>query len=488
MRARLLTVLALAGLLAGTGLVLAEPASANGNCVTYFAGRGTGTPGDPYLVAAQLDLAEVRFCLDKSFRQTADIVLTGSWTPIGSMVQPFTGTYDGNGQAISGLSVTVAGDEVGLFGYARTATLTGITVSGSVMGQRMVGGLLGVAEVTTVTNCHAAVTVMSDNFLSPTDSVGGLVGSMISGSVSGSSASGTVSRAYANSNNVNEVGGLVGYAEGSVSNSRATGGVSGSVNVGGLIGYQNGVSLQRSSATGSVTGTSAVGGLVGRLATNGGAPNLVENVYARGAVTASATSVGSLIGTVSGTGGTRGFAYGTGAVSGGAGGFIGSTTAGWFGAFWDLTTTGRGTATNSGSLVGVDGKTTAELTDIATFQAASWSISSAWAASGTTWGICPSVNDGYPYLQVAYTADPCTAPADDPASYPTAPVQAFAVPAGTIAADCAALAPSSVDWPALRALHGTGWAVTYDAWPHGGRGGWVCSRQPVYTAAGWGIA
>lgn len=488
MQARKLTGLIVAGLLTAASVVIASPASANGNCATYFLGRGTGTAGDPYLVSAQLDLDEVQFCLDKAFRQTADIALTGTWTPIGSGGSPFTGTYDGNGFSITNLSVSLAADYAGLFGETNGATLTGITVSGSVVGQRYVGGLVGWASSSTVVNCRASVSVLSDNFLNRTEGVGGLIGYLTGGSVRSSSASGSVSRAYSNGNRVRNIGGLVGYSDGVVSSSFATGAVTGTTSVGGLIGYQNGAAVQRSYASGNVAGDAAVGGLFGQLSTVGSGLNLVENVYARGAATAGSTSVGSLIGSVTGAGGTRGLAYGTGAVSGGAGGFIGDSNAAWVGAFWDVMTTGKSSATNAGALSGVSGKTTTELTDIATFQAANWSISTRWAASGTTWGICPTVNDGYPYLQSLYAADPCGNAPEDPASYPTAAMQAFAVPAGTAPADCAALAPASVDWPALRGLRAKGWAVTYDAWPNDGRGGWVCWRQPVYTATGWGIA
>lgn len=71
---------------------------------------------------------------------------------------------------------------------------------------------------------------------------------------------------------------------------------------------------------------------------------------------------------------------------------------------------------------------------------------------------------------------------------PTAPLQQFEVPAGTTAAVCATLAPPTVDWPALVALRADGWSVSFAEWPRNGAGGWVCSRQPIYTATGWGFS
>lgn len=74
---------------------------------------------------------------------------------------------------------------------------------------------------------------------------------------------------------------------------------------------------------------------------------------------------------------------------------------------------------------------------------------------------------------------------DDPSQRPRAPLQEFAVAPGTAAEQCADLAPESVDWPALVSLRQVGWTLSYASWPHGGTGGWVCSRQPVYISGAW---
>lgn len=66
-----------------------------------------------------------------------------------------------------------------------------------------------------------------------------------------------------------------------------------------------------------------------------------------------------------------------------------------------------------------------------------------------------------------------------------AALQQFAVPAGTQADGCGALAPEHVDAPALRQMRDEGWSVSYAQWPNEGTGGWVCSRQPVLTSLGW---
>src|SRR5690606_7290247 len=48
----------------------------------FFAG-GDGTAGNPYLVASAAGLDHVRNNVNAYYRQTADITLTGTWSPIG---------------------------------------------------------------------------------------------------------------------------------------------------------------------------------------------------------------------------------------------------------------------------------------------------------------------------------------------------------------------------------------------------------------------
>lgn len=74
---------------------------------------------------------------------------------------------------------------------------------------------------------------------------------------------------------------------------------------------------------------------------------------------------------------------------------------------------------------------------------------------------------------------------DDPNQRPRAPIQEFGVPPETASRQCADLAPESVDWPALVGMRQLGWTLSYASWPHGGTGGWVCSRQPVYISGAW---
>lgn len=345
---RLLALALTASLAAGAAVALAPSASANGNCTTYFAGHGTGTPSDPYLVAAQLDLEEVSFCRSASFLQTANIALSGSWIPLGSSVSPFTGTYDGGGYSLSGLSISAAvTDNVGLFGYTSGALITAVRItSGSVVGQDNVGAIAGTASNSAVTNSYSAASVSGRN------QVGGLIGVFTWSS----------------------------GARKSVSQSYSSGAVTASSNyVGGLIGTTYGVEVTDSYATGAVTGNLQVGGVIGENASSA-----LNRVYATGLVTDSVASnaVGGLMGQQS------------------SGTYSGDT--------WDIQTTGQ--ANSDFASVVTPGSTTAEMRSLSTFTALGWNISSTWnASSPTTWIQCTSFNDGYPFLSTFVSAgtSPC---------------------------------------------------------------------------------
>jgi len=197
----------------------------------------------------------------------------------------------------------------------------------------------------------------------------------------------------------NNVGGLIGGAfnDSAYRNLHVSGTVSGGQYVGGLIGYANtkGV-ITGSSASGDVTGTGDdVGGLLGYLQNT---TATVSNTFATGDVQG-ASNVGGLVGRYSS--GSIATSYASGAVtaSSNGGGLVGgNSTATVTNSYWD---TDVSVATSRGGT----GKTTAELQDISTFS--TWSIASGYDAS-STWGICSAVNDGFPFLTGAYSADPCS--------------------------------------------------------------------------------
>ena len=101
---------------------------------TAWAWTGSGTSDAPYQIANKSDLETLRDNVNGGtdyentyFVQTADITLSGAWTPIGKdSSHPFKGRYDGGGFTISGLTVTITnGQYAGLFGNVKGGTYQG---------------------------------------------------------------------------------------------------------------------------------------------------------------------------------------------------------------------------------------------------------------------------------------------------------------------------------------------------------------------------
>ena len=138
----------------------------------YFKGRGTSDA--PYQVenAAQLDL--VKNYLDKYFKQTADIDLSGegNWLPIGDNTNKFTGNYNGNGKRIKNLTIHSSDymKYAGLFGVVsnngnsdsgkiENLTIDGFSLRGSSEGTPLNANNVGLIACElesdcTISDCH----------------------------------------------------------------------------------------------------------------------------------------------------------------------------------------------------------------------------------------------------------------------------------------------------------------------------------------------
>ncbi len=358
--------------------------------------------------------------LDGEYELTQDIDASDTmiWNngagflPIGSGDYPFIGMFDGKGYVIRNLYINRGGGNyVGLFGYVGSGgevrnlglenvwlmggsyvgSLVGFnrgTVSqcystGSVSGSLYTSGLVGYNDGGTVSQCYSTGSV------SARDYVGGLVGrnnagivfqSHTMGSVWGNGSNvgglvgyngGTVSQCYYSTGsgsvwgNGNKVGGLVGYNDkGTVLKCYSTGSVSGGYYVGGLVGYNGGTVSQCYYSTEGVSGNSgSVGGLAGY---NSGT---VSQCYSTGSVSG-AYDVGGLVGRNSGT---VAQCYSMGRVSGSGsyvGGLVGGNSGKVEGSYWNVETSGQ-----SSSAGGV-GKTTAEMKQRATY--INWDFANVW--------------------------------------------------------------------------------------------------------------
>lgn len=160
---------------------------------------------------------------------TGDITLTEEWTPIGNFENRYTGTFDGGGHTITGLTVNQKErGNVGLIGYlgsggkVQNLTLENVNLNGNLY----VGGVVGYSNNGTVTACTASGSINGKEY------VGGIVGSNYLG---------TVTACYNTSSTVN-----------------------GSYLVGGVVGQNNkGIVTACYNASGSIYGEGTVGGVVG---------------------------------------------------------------------------------------------------------------------------------------------------------------------------------------------------------------------------------
>ncbi|MHC4166965.1 MAG: GLUG motif-containing protein [Planctomycetota bacterium] len=226
-------------------------------------GGGTGEPNDPYQIAAAEDLillGESSEDYDKHFILTADIDLNpnlrGHKIFDKAIVDSFTGVFDGNGHAISHLTIAGTG-RLGLFGGLGSVGeisnlgLEEVDINGT---GNFVAGLVG-SNHGTIINCYTSGSV-SGNWI-----VAGLTAyNTQDGTITNSSSTANVSGELS-------VGGLVGQNDNLITNCYATGSIVGSGRVGGLVGMifgpPQGFGITNCYSTGSVSGDNLVGGLVG---------------------------------------------------------------------------------------------------------------------------------------------------------------------------------------------------------------------------------
>ena len=203
-----------------------------GESISFFTQFvGSGTSSDPYQIPTLRSLkilSENSGYWNKYFIQTADIDAdtTKYWnsgsgfSPIGNSSTKFTGSYNGEGHIISGLTIDRSGsDYVALFGYIQQATIDSLGIkNATIKGYRYVGSLVGYNfYYSTVNNCYSTGSV------SGTWQVGGLIG------------------------NNNEV---------TVSNCYARNSVSGNDFTGGLVGWSSSSTITNCYSTGTITCTS----------------------------------------------------------------------------------------------------------------------------------------------------------------------------------------------------------------------------------------
>ena len=232
-----------------------------------------------------------------------DLTLTGEWTPIGTESHQYTGTFDGGGHTISGLTVTGSDQWAGLFGYidkdgtVKNVVLENVQITSDNQ-YAYVGGVAGYSEGN-IENCSVSGSVSGNSNSNGTSNcVGGVVGQQYGGTITECSSSAIV-------DGRNEVGGVAGktnsatltacYATGDVTAERTP---TNNTYAGGVVGSNFSSTLIACYATGSVTGTGTGTGsiYVGGVTGDNFASTLTACYHAKGTVSGPDGATGGVTG------------------------------------------------------------------------------------------------------------------------------------------------------------------------------------------------
>jgi len=198
-----------------------------------FAG-GDGSVDDPYQISTVDELQNMSANLSAHYELIGDIDAssTSTWNaergfiPVGDQWVSFTGSFDGNGHTISGLTVNHSASDLGLFGHIEGASVHDLS--------------------------------MTDVFINGSSDNGAICGVSISGTIYNCTVEGEIK-------GMDRTGGVAGWASGTITDCHVSGVVSGYTVTGGLVGRSE-ANITRCSNNGSVTALFMyAGGLVGDL-------------------------------------------------------------------------------------------------------------------------------------------------------------------------------------------------------------------------------
>ena len=272
---------------------------------------GEGTEQSPYIIDSSDKLIALRTNVNAGetyagvyFKLASDIALSGEWTAIGNGSRSsksytdnaFKGVFDGDNNTISGLTITsttAADAAIGLFGVVdggtvknlnltnvninvpssnlagaaigmmlNKATADNITVSGAVVGNDGVGGIVGRMIINgTIANCtnNASVTTSYGG-------IGGIVGKPYYDNASDTSDFATITNCINNGTITagSYAGGIAGLARANVTGCVNNGEIKGGTQTGGIIGQLIAAgTVSGNENKGKVSGTNHVGGIIG---------------------------------------------------------------------------------------------------------------------------------------------------------------------------------------------------------------------------------
>lgn len=228
----------------------------------------------------------------KTLIQVNDIELTSAHTIIGSISNPFKGTYNGKEKNISNIIINNTSlENVGLFGYVENATLMNITLGeGSIIAGNRIGGIVGYAKNSNLENLKNNGTVITAN-ATYLENIGDYVDTNLGTTI-----------VKAGDGNFYSTGGICGAGENiNIQNCindaqiKSTSTVTFlGCGIGGIIGYSKGenVKILKCTNMGTIKDAIGLGGIVGYAINS----MKIEECINKGIIEGSSLSVGGIVG------------------------------------------------------------------------------------------------------------------------------------------------------------------------------------------------
>ncbi len=255
-----------------------------------FKAGGDGSKNNPYRVATVGDLKQINNDPDAHYLQVADIDMNSyskAWTPL----KTFTGEYNGNGRAISNMTITGCKSYyAGLFeSLGENAKIWHIIFNDptiEVLGDNgYVGVLAGSAIKADITGVHVNYPIVRAADADAEPIFGGIVGTIALNSTISSS---SFNDASVNLPAAGNVGGIAGESQTStlIKACAVSGDFVAGNTLGGIAGYTGkGAEIHNSHVNATLTAGNTIGGIVGY----NGARGLISNCLAEGSIEATKT-------------------------------------------------------------------------------------------------------------------------------------------------------------------------------------------------------
>ena len=273
-------------------------------------GGGNGTEASPYQISTKEHLELLADSVNNSAPHPADnwskdkyfIVINNITEPVNTVIgsyapfniefsKPFSGNFDGQNYTINLEIYLTTEFSAGLFGYTAFATIKNVIVYGYVYGYDYAGGIVAVADNTTIENCINLASISGER-----RHLGGIAGYISRTSISNCANLGTI---YGDVDGY--LGGIAGYSESNanIENCINSGRIMGEGCIAGITAWAFiNVSIKNCVNSGTISGsTGHSGGIIG-LTHN---YIFVENCINLGSITESAGHTGGIAACVSET-------------------------------------------------------------------------------------------------------------------------------------------------------------------------------------------